>query len=220
MRVEKLAEQENNTYWASYQVPSYSYRFFLNCDSHSRPLRMLLFSRSVMSDSLWPHGLQHIRPPYPSASPRFGLNSGPLSPWCHPIPSSSVAHFSSCPHSSPASGPFPMSQLFASGGQTVGASALVISHPTNIQGWFPLGLTGLISLLSKGLSRVFSSTTIWKHQFFGIQPTLRSNSHIHRWLTGKTIVSTIWAFVAKVMSLLFNTLSRFVMAFLPRSKHF
>ena len=88
----------------------------------------------------------------------------------------------------------------------------------NIQGWSPLGLTGLISLLSKVLSRVFSSTTARKHQFFGTQPTLRSNSHIHRWLTGKTIVSTIWAFVAKVMSLLFNTLSRFIVAFLPRNK--
>ena len=206
MRVEKLAEQENNTYWASYQVPSYSYRFFLNCDSHSRPLRMLLFSRSVMSDSLWPHGLQHIRPPYPSASPRFGLNSGPLSPWCHPIPSSSVAHFSSCPHSSPASGPFPMSQLFASGGQTVGASALVISHPTNIQGWFPLGLTGLISLLSKGLSRVFSSTTVLKHQFFWRSASFMFQlSHLYM-TTGKTIALTIQTFDSKVISLLFNIL--------------
>ena len=206
MRVEKLAEQENNTYWASYQVPSYSYRFFLNCDSHSRPLRMLLFSRSVMSDSLWPHGLQHIRPPYPSASPRFGLNSGPLSPWCHPIPSSSVAYFSSCPHSSPASGPFPMSQLFASGGQTVGASALVISHPTNIQGWFPLGLTGLISLLSKGLSRVFSSTTVLKHQFFWRSASFMFQlSHLYM-TTGKTIALTIQTFDSKVISLLFNIL--------------
>ena len=206
MRVEKLAEQENNTYWASYQVPSYFYRFFLNCDSHSRPLRMLLFSRSVMSDSLWPHGLQHIRPPYPSASPRFGLNSGPLSPWCHPIPSSSVAHFSSCPHSSPASGPFPMSQLFASGGQTVGASALVISHPTNIQGWFPLGLTGLISLLSKGLSRVFSSTTVLKHQFFWCSASFMFQlSHLYM-TTGKTIALTIQTFDSKVISLLFNIL--------------
>ena len=206
MRVEKLAEQENNTYWASYQVPSYFYRFFLNCDSHSRPLRMLLFSRSVMSDSLWPHGLQHIRPPYPSASPRFGLNSGPLSPWCHPIPSSSVAYFSSCPHSSPASGPFPMSQLFASGGQTVGASALVISHPTNIQGWFPLGLTGLISLLSKGLSRVFSSTTVLKHQFFWRSASFMFQlSHLYM-TTGKTIALTIQTFDRKVISLLFNIL--------------
>ena len=206
MRVEKLAEQENNTYWASYQVPSYSYRFFLNCDSHSRPLRMLLFSCSVMSDSLWPHGLQHIRPPYPSASPRFGLNSGPLSPWCHPIPSSSVAHFSSCPHSSPASGPFPVSQLFASGGQTVGASALVISHPTNIQGWFPLGLTGLISLLSKGLSRVFSSTTVLKHQFFWRSASFMFQlSHLYM-TTGKTIALTIQTFDSKVISLLFNIL--------------
>ena len=167
---------------------------------------MLLFSRSVMSDSLWPHRLQHIRLPYPSASPRFGLNSGPLSLWCHPIPSSSVAPFSSCPHSFPASGPFPMSQLFASGGQTVGASALVISHPTNIQGWFPLGLTGLISLLSKGLSRVFSSTTVLKHQFFWRSASFMFQlSHLYM-TTGKTIALTIQTFDSKVISLLFNIL--------------
>ena len=171
-----------------------------------------------MSDSLQPHGLEHARLLCPPLSPRVFSVSWPLSRWCHPTISSSVFPFSSCPQSFPASGSFPMSWFFATHGQNIGASALAIVLPMNIQGWAPLGLTGLISLLSKGLSRVFSSTTARKHQFFGTQPTLRSNSHIHRWLTGKTIVSTIWAFVAKVMSLLFNTLSRFVIAFLPRSK--
>ena len=166
------------------------------------------------------HGLEHARLLCPPLSPRVFSVSWPLSQWCYLTIVSSTIAFFFCLQSFPASGSFPMSWFFATHGQNIGASALAIVLPMNIQGWFPLGLTGLISLLSKGLSRVFSSTTIWKHQFFGIQPTLRSNSHIHRWLTGKTIVSTIWAFVAKVMSLLFNTLSRFVTVFLPRSKHF
>ena len=106
----------------------------------------------------------------------------PLSWWCHPTISSSVIPFS-CLLSFPESGSFPMSQLFASGGQSIGASASVL--PMNIQGWVPLGWTGLISFLSKGLSRVFSNTTVWKYQFFGAQPSLRSNSHIHIWLLGK-----------------------------------
>ena len=118
----------------------------------------------------------------------------------------------------PASRSFPMSQLFASGGQSIGASASALVLPVSIQGWFPLGWTGLISLLSKGLSRIFSNTTVWKHQFFGAQPSLWSNSHICTWLLKKTIALTIWTFVGKVMSLLFNTLSRFVIAFLERSK--
>ena len=115
---------------------------------------------------------------------------------------------------------FPVSQLFASGGQIIGSSALASVLPMNIQGWFPLGLTTLI-LLFKGLSRVFSSTTVQKHQFFGNLPSLWSNSHIHSWLLGKTkqiIVLTIWAFVGKVMFLLLSLLSRFVIVFLPRSK--
>ena len=112
-----------------------------------------------------------------------------------------------------------MSQLFAAGGQSIGASASASVLPMNIQGWFPLGLTSLISLLCKGLSRVFSRTTIWKHQFFGAQPSLWSNSHICMWTTKKTIALTIWTFVSKVTSLLFNTLSRFVIDFFPRNKH-
>ena len=110
------------------------------------------------------------------------------------------------------------SQLFASGGQSTRASASASVLPMNIQDWFALGLTGLISLLSKGLSRVFSNTTVQKHQFFGAQPSLWSNSHIHTWLLEKTITLTRWTFVSKVISLLFNMLSRFVIAFLPRSK--
>ena len=137
-------------------------------------LSAVQFSHSVVSDSL-----QHARPPCPSPAPRVHSDSHPSSPWCHPALSSSVIPFSSCLQSLPASGSFLMSQLFASGGQSIGTSASAL--PVNIQGWFPLGSTGLISLLSKGFSRVFSST-IRKHQFFSTQPSLWSNSHIHIWL--------------------------------------
>ena len=130
----------------------------------------LLFSCSVVSDSLRPHGLQHARLPCPSPSSRVCSNSCPLSQWCHPTISSSVFPFSSCPQSFPASGSFLVSQFFASGGQSIGVSASVL--PMNIQDWFPLRWTGLISLLSKGLSGVFSNTTVRKHQFFGAQPSL------------------------------------------------
>ena len=124
---------------------------------------------------LWPHGLQHSRPPCPSLSPRVGSNLCPLSQWCHPTIASSVISFSPCLQSFPASGSFPVSQLFESGGQTIGASALASVLPMNIQDWFPLGLTGLI-LQSKGLSRVFSNTTVWRHPFFGAQLSLWSNA--------------------------------------------
>ena len=130
-------------------------------------------------DSLGPHGLQHARLPCPSLSPRVGSNSCPLSRWCHPTISSSVAPFSSCPRSSPASGSFHMSQFFASGGQSIGAAASASVLPMNIQGLFPLGLTGLVSLKFKGPSRVFSSTTIQKHQFFSSQSSSQSISDIH-----------------------------------------
>ena len=133
---------------------------------------------SVMSDSLQPHELQHARTPCPSPIPGVYSNSN------HPTVSSSVIPFSSHHQSFPASGSFPMSQLFASGGQSIGAPASASVLPMNIQGWFPLGLTGLISLQSKRLSRVFSSISIQKHQFFGAQPSLWSNSHM---TTGKTI---------------------------------
>ena len=127
------------------------------------------FSHSVVSDSLWPHGLQHSKLPRPSPTPRAYSNSCPLSQWCHPTTSSSVVSFSSRLQSFPASGSFQMSQFFTSGGQRIGASASTSVLPMNIQDWSPLGWTGWISLLSKGLSRLFSKTAVQKHQFFGIQ---------------------------------------------------
>ena len=126
-------------------------------------MTLLLCSHSVMSGSLWPHGRQHARPPCPSPSPRAYSNSCPLSQWCHPTISSSVIPFS-CLQSFPASGSFPVSRLFTLGGQSTEASASASVLPMNIQDWFPLGLTGLISLQSKRLSRVFSNTTVWKHR--------------------------------------------------------
>ena len=133
-----------------------------------------------MSDSLRPHGLQHARLPCPSPTPGACSKSCPSSQWCHPTISSSIAPFSLCLQSIPASGSFPISWLFPSGDQSIGASVLVL--PMNIQGRFPLGLTSLISLQSKGLSRVFSSPTIQKHQFCSVQPSLWSSSHILTWL--------------------------------------
>ena len=150
-----------------------------------------------MSDSLWPHGLQHARLPCSSPSPRACWNSCPLSQWCPLTISSSVNPFFSCLQSFPASGSFPVSQLIASGGQSIRASASASVLPMNVQGWFPLGLTGSISLLLKGLSRVFSSTTVWKHKFFDTWPSLWSNSDIHTWLLEKTIDLTIWTLVIK-----------------------
>ena len=146
-------------------------------------LEGLLFDCSVVSDSFWHHGLEHSRLPCPSLSPEVCSKSCPLSQWCHPTISSFITPFSSLLQSFPASESLPVSQFFASGGQSIGASASVL--PMNIQYWFPLGWTGWISLLSKGLQRVFSSTTVWKHQFFSAQPTLWSNSHIHTWLLEK-----------------------------------
>ena len=142
-------------------------------------------SHSIMFNSLRPHGLQHARLPCPSPTPRACSNSCPLSPWCHATISSSVVPFSSCLQSFPASGSFLISQFFASGGQSIGALASASVLPMNIQGWFPLGLTSFISLQSKGLSRVFSNTTVQKHPFFGTQLSLWSNSHIHTWLLEK-----------------------------------
>ena len=135
-------------------------------------LSSVQFSHSVMSDSLRPQGLQHARPPCPSPTPAVYSNSCPLSRWCHLTISSSVIPFSFCPQSFPALGSFPMSQFFASGGQNIGVSALASVLPMNIQDWSPLGWTSWISLQSKGLSRVFSKTTVQKHQFFGAQLSL------------------------------------------------
>ena len=132
------------------------------------------FSHSVMSASLRPHKSQHTRPPCPSSTPGVYSNTCRWSQWCHPAISSSVVPFSFCPQSLPVSGSFPMSQFFTSGGQIIVVSALASVLPMNIQDWFPLGWTGWISLQSKGLSRVFSNTTVQKHQFFGTQLSLWS----------------------------------------------
>ena len=135
----------------------------------SSPISSVQFSRSTVSDSLWPHGLQYTRSPYPSPAPRACSNSCPLSWWYHPTISSSVVPFSSSLQSFPASGSFQMSQFFAPGGQSIGVSASTSVLPMNIQDWFPLGSTSWISLQSEGLSRVFSNTTVQKHLFFGTQ---------------------------------------------------
>ena len=170
-----------------------------------------------MSDSLQPNGLCNERLPCPSPTPRTCSNSHPLSQWCNPTILFSIVPFSSCLQPFPASGSFPMTQFFALGGQSIGDSASISILPRNIQNW-SLGWTGWISFQSKGLSRVFSNTTVRKHQSsvlsFLYTPTLTS-IHDH-W---KNHSLTTWIFVGKVMSLLFNKLSRLVIALLPRSKH-
>ena len=143
------------------------------------------FSHSVISNSMWPHGPQHVRLSCSSPTPGDYSNSCPWSRWCHPTISSSVIPFPSHLQSFPTLGPFPMSQFFTSCGQSIGASASASVLPMNIQDWFPLGRTGWISLQSKGLSRVFSNTTVQKHQFFDAQLSLWSKSHIHTWLLEK-----------------------------------
>ena len=139
------------------------------------------FSHSVESNSLQPHESQLTRPPCPSPTPRVHWDSRPSSQWCHPAISSSTVPFSSCPQSLPASESFPMSQLFAWGGQSTGVSASVSFPPKKSQGWSLSEWTGQIFLQSKGLSRVFSNTTVQKHQFFSAQLSSQSNSHIHTW---------------------------------------
>ena len=134
-----------------------------------------------MSDNLRPHESQHARPPCPSPTPRVHSDSCPPSQWCHPAISSLVIPFSSCPQSIPVSGSFPMSQLFSWGGQRTGVSALTSFLAKNTQDWSPLEWTGWISLQSKRPSRVFSNTTVQKHQFFGAQLSSQSNSHINTW---------------------------------------
>ena len=182
-------------------------------------LRFSQFSHSVVSDSLWPHELQHSRPPCTSPTPRVYSNSCPLSWWCDPTLSSSVIPFSPCLQSFPALGSFQMSQLFASGGQSIGASTSASASvlPVTIQDWFPLGWTGWISLWSKGLSRVFQHHS-WKAS--NLQHSALFIVHLsHPYMTiRKTIALTRWTFVGKVMSLLFNMLSSLIIAFLPRNK--
>ena len=176
------------------------------------------FSHSVASDSLRLHELQRARPPCPSPTHTVHSDSRPSSQWCHPAISSSVVPFHSCPQSCPASESFPMSQLLASDGQSIGVSASTSVLPMNTQDWSLLEWTGWISLQSKGLSRIFSNTTVQK-QFNSLvlsflhSPTLTS---IHDY--GKTIHLTMWTFVIKVISLFFNMLPRFVILFLSRSK--
>ena len=143
------------------------------------------FSHSVVSDSSRPHESQHARPPCPSPMPRVYPNPCPSSQWCHPAISSSVVPFSSCHQTFPALGSFPMSQLFVWGSQIIGVSASTSVLPMNTQDWSPLGWAGWIFLQSKGLSRVFSNTTVQKHQFFGAQLSSPYNSHIHPWLLEK-----------------------------------
>ena len=176
---------------------------------------LLLFSCSVVSDSLQPHELQHTRLPSPSLSPRACSNSCPLSRLCHPTISASVVSFSSCLQFFPATGGLFQRISLHIRCPSIRTSASASVLPMNIQGWFPLGLTDLISLQSKGLSRVFSSTAVqrlWHSAYFIVQLS-------HPYMTsGKTIALTIWTFVGKVMSLLLNMLSRFVIAFFPRSK--
>ena len=174
-------------------------------------------SRSVLSDSLQLHGLQHARLPCPSPTPEACSNLCPWNRWCQPTISASVIAFSFCLQSFSASGYFPVSQFFASDDQSIGASASVL--PINLQDCVPLGLTDLNSLLSKGLSRVFSNTTVQKHQFYGNSAFFMDQLSHPYMTTGKTISLTRRTFVGKIMSLLFNMLSRLIIAFLPRSKH-
>ena len=155
-----------------------------------------------MSNSLRPHERQQARLPCPSTTPRDYSNSCPLSQWCHPAISSFVVPLSSCLQTFPASESLPMSQLFTSGGQSIGVSASASVLPMNIQDRFPVGWTGWISLQSKGLSRVFSNTTVQKHQFLGAQLSLQSDSHIHTrllekpylWLDGPLLAKNVSAF--------------------------
>ena len=155
---------------------------------------LVQFSRSVMSNSLRPHEMQHTRPPCPSPTPRAYPNSRPLSRWWYPTISSSVVSFSFFLQSFPAPGSFQVSQLFTSGGQSIGVSASTSVLPMNTQDWSLLGWTGCISLQSKGLIRVFVNTTVLKHQFFGAQLSLQSNSHNHTWLleVQETIFNILW----------------------------
>ena len=175
-------------------------------------------SRSVVSDSLRPRESQHARPPCPLPTPGVHPNSCASSWWCHPAISSSVVPFSSCPKSLPGSESFPMSQLFTSGGQSIGVSASVSISPSNEHAGLLYFRMDWLDLLAGRLSRVFSNTTVQKHQFFGAQLSSQSNSHPYM-TTGKTIALTRWTFVDKVISLLFNMLSGLVITFLPRSKH-
>ena len=179
---------------------------------------LLLFSHPIMSSSFLPHGLQHARPPCPSKSPKVCPSSCPFHQWCHPAISSSDAIFSFCPQSFPASGTLSMSQLFTSDDQNIGASASASVLPMNIQDWFPLDWLVWSPCCPRDFQESFpapqfKAPILWCSAFFTVQL-----SQLYM-ITGKTIALTIWTFVCRVMSLLFNTLSRFVIAFLPKSNH-
>ena len=150
-------------------------------NNSDRSLAVSQFSRSVVSDSLWSHGLQHARPPCPSPAPGAYSNAWPLSQWCHPTISSSVIPYSRCLQSFPESWSFPVSQFFISGGQSIGISASASVLPINIQDWFPLGLTGWISLKPKDSQESSPTPQFQKYQFFGAQLSSQSNCHIHTW---------------------------------------
>ena len=167
------------------QVSSIAGRFFTDWATRKVLAYVSQLSRSVVPDTLWLHRLKNVRLPCLLPTPKACSNSCPLHQWCHLTISSSVIPFSYL-QSFPASGSFQMSPFFTSSGQSIGASASAPVFPMNIQDWFPLGWTGWISLQSKGLSRVFSNTTVQKHQFFGVQLSLWSNSHIHTWLLEKS----------------------------------
>ena len=177
-----LGTKVGPVYWAQTSERKKS-TVFLWKGKHNTAIQFssVQFSRSVVSDSSQPHGLQHTRPPCLSPAPRVYSNLCPLSQWCHPTISSSVVPFSSRFQSFPATGFFQMSQLFTWGGQSIGVQASISVLPMNIQDRSPLKWTGWISLQSKGLSRVFSNTTVQKHQFFSARLSLQSNSHIHMW---------------------------------------
>ena len=182
--------------WLKIPLSSFSFLVLVNISitlptitNFSSPWQLfssVQFSCLVVSNSLRPHELQHTRPPCPSPTLGVHSNSCPSSRWCHPAISSSVVPFSSCPQSLPALKSFQMSQLFTWGGQSIGVSASASVRPMNTQDWSPLGWTGWISLQSKGLSRVFSNTTVQNHQFLGTQLSLESISHIHTLLLEKT----------------------------------
>ena len=178
--------------WPSNPTPGHISRQNQNSRIHAPPCSSDQISCSVVSDSLRPHESQHTRPPCPSPTPRVHSDSHPSSQWCHQAISSSVVPFYSCPQSLPASGSFPMSQLFAWGGQSTGVSALASFLPKKSQGWCPSEWTGGISLQSKGLSRVFSNTTVQKHQFFDTQPSSQSNSHTPMLIAALFTIAETW----------------------------
>ena len=205
-------------YWSRLPFPSPGDLPNPGIETGSVVIQFSQFSCSVVSNSLQPQGLQHARVPSPSPTPRACSNSCPLSQWCHPTISSSAVPFSSHLQFFPGSGSFQMSQFFASRCQSIGVSASASVLPMNTQDWSPLGWTGWTSLQSEGLSRVFSSTTVQKHQFFGAQLFFIVQLSHPYMTTGKTMALTRRTFVGKVTSLLFNMLSRLVITFLARSK--